>query len=163
MLIFIDTEFTDFKQAELISLGLVSEDGQHEFYAELPVNLARCNDFVIATVLPLLGKIAGAKSSKQELTTRLKQWLADFADQQPVICFDYEGDWQLFCAAMNDEIPEWLGAKNIDHQLDPLELQLFFIENKLSQHHALYDARANRHAFRADKVAIDTHRFNKSR
>lgn len=46
MLIFIDTEFTDFKNAELISIGLVTEDCRHEFYVELPVNQARCNDFV---------------------------------------------------------------------------------------------------------------------
>lgn len=32
MLIFIDTEFTDFAHCELISIALVSDDGQHEFY-----------------------------------------------------------------------------------------------------------------------------------
>lgn len=163
MLIFIDTEFTDFKNAELISLGMVSEDGLHEFYVELPVNLANCNDFVIATVLPLLGKVAGAECNKQQLSLRLMQWLAQFADQQPVICFDYDGDWELFCAAMNDEIPEWLHAENIYQKLDQLELQVFFIENKLSQHHALYDARANRHAYRPDQVATDRSMFRKSR
>lgn len=33
MLIFLDTEFTDFARPDLISLALVSEDGR-EFYAE---------------------------------------------------------------------------------------------------------------------------------
>jgi len=35
MLIFLDTEFTDFIDCELISIGMVSEDGQHAFYAEV--------------------------------------------------------------------------------------------------------------------------------
>lgn len=34
MLVFLDTEFTQIQQPELISVGLVSELG-HEFYAEL--------------------------------------------------------------------------------------------------------------------------------
>jgi len=34
MRIFLDTEFTDFQNAHLISIGLVAEDGR-EFYAEL--------------------------------------------------------------------------------------------------------------------------------
>ncbi len=34
MLIFLDTEFTDFIDCDLISIGMVSEDGRHFFYAE---------------------------------------------------------------------------------------------------------------------------------
>ncbi len=34
MILFLDTEFTDFQQPDLISIGLVSECGSHEFYAE---------------------------------------------------------------------------------------------------------------------------------
>jgi len=37
--IFIDTEFTDFIDPQLISIGLVSEFGE-EFYAEVPYELA---------------------------------------------------------------------------------------------------------------------------
>jgi hypothetical protein len=36
MLIFFDTEFTELGiDPKLISIGLISEDGTHEFYAEL--------------------------------------------------------------------------------------------------------------------------------
>ncbi|MCZ8132571.1 MAG: hypothetical protein O9284_14900 [Steroidobacteraceae bacterium] len=55
MPIFIDTEFTDLRAPQLISLGLVAEDGR-EFYAErcdLPVDA--CTPFVERKVLPLLG------------------------------------------------------------------------------------------------------------
>lgn len=92
MLIFIDTEFTDFANAELISIGLASECGLHEFYAELPVNLSRCNDFVVATVLPQLGHVPAAQCSVYELQIRLKLWLEQFSARAPVICFDFDGD-----------------------------------------------------------------------
>lgn len=49
MRIFIDTEFSDFVNPELISIGLVTESGNDEFYAELPVDQSRCNDFVLTS------------------------------------------------------------------------------------------------------------------
>ena len=54
MRIFIDTEFTDFVDTELISIGLITDDGDHEFYGELPVNRRKCSEFVIEHVLPQL-------------------------------------------------------------------------------------------------------------
>lgn len=60
MLIFVDTEFTDFVQIDLISVALVADDGR-EFYAErTDYCRADCNDFVRAAVLPKLGRIDGA-------------------------------------------------------------------------------------------------------
>lgn len=55
MRIFIDTEFTSFKNPKLISIGMVSEDG-HEFYYELTDTwtLPDCSLFVIGWVLPWL-------------------------------------------------------------------------------------------------------------
>ena len=50
MLIFIDTEFSDFINTELISIGLVSMDDK-KFYAELPVERRECSDFVKEAVL----------------------------------------------------------------------------------------------------------------
>lgn len=152
MLIFIDTEFTSFTAPELISIALVSEDGLHEFYAELPVNRERCNAFVIETVLPQLGTIAGAQCTANELCARLNLWLAPFADRSPVICFDFDGDWRLFCQALGYNLPEWLRGKNVFPFIDPLALQTYFIDNRLRDHHALNDARANRHAFNKDLV-----------
>jgi len=152
MLIFIDTEFTDFTAPELISIALVTYDGLHEFYAELPVNHERCNAFVMETVLPQLGYIAGAQCTADELVERLNLWLAQFKDCSPVICFDFDGDWQLFCHALRYQLPEWLRGKNIFAYLDPQALQMYFIDHRLRDHHALNDAKANRHAFRKDLV-----------
>jgi hypothetical protein len=57
MLVFLDTEFTDFVRPELISIALVAEDGR-EFYAErTDYRHDDCSDFVRETVLPLLGRV----------------------------------------------------------------------------------------------------------
>lgn len=55
MLLFIDTEFTDLrKNAELISIGVISERGD-KFYAEITdYDKEKCNDFVLSVVIPRL-------------------------------------------------------------------------------------------------------------
>jgi hypothetical protein len=46
MLVFLDTEFSDFTRPDLISLALVAEDGR-EFYAErTDYTATRCTEFV---------------------------------------------------------------------------------------------------------------------
>ncbi len=148
MLIFIDTEFTDFANTELISIGLITEDGKHEFYAELPFNRRSCNNFVLQTVLPQLGKKLEAQCSTQELKTRLGAWLEQFKNCEEVtICFDFGGDWLLFQYALGGTVPDWLTAKNIYRNIDQAALAKFFEENELLEHHALNDAKANRHVF----------------
>jgi hypothetical protein len=57
----LDTEFTDFIDCDLISVGMVSEDGQHEFYVERSDYQTQwCNQFVRSAVLPQLGKAGPA-------------------------------------------------------------------------------------------------------
>jgi hypothetical protein len=74
MLVFLDTEFTNFVRPDLISIALVSEDGQ-EFYAErTDYCRADCGDFVRETVQPLLGCVPGAACSRSELTDRVCDW-----------------------------------------------------------------------------------------
>ena len=47
MIVFLDTEYTDPIQIDLISIGMVSEDGRAEFYAERnDYRASDCNDFV---------------------------------------------------------------------------------------------------------------------
>ena len=57
MKIFLDTEFTSFEDPKLISVGMVSEDGE-EFYRELAdgCELTECSMFVVAWVLPWLAE-----------------------------------------------------------------------------------------------------------
>ena len=54
---FIDTEYTDFRHCQLVSLAIVGENGD-EFYGErIDFDLARCSDFVRKVVLPQLGQL----------------------------------------------------------------------------------------------------------
>lgn len=53
---FVDTEFTDFIDCQLISVAIVGEDGR-EFYGErTDFELSACSEFVRAAVLPQLGQ-----------------------------------------------------------------------------------------------------------
>jgi len=63
MLVFLDTEFTQFAAPDLISIALVAEDGR-EFYGERSdYNRESCSAFVVETVVPLLGRVPGAAST----------------------------------------------------------------------------------------------------
>jgi len=73
MRLFVDTEFTDLLDCELLSIGIVSDDGR-EFYAERnDVDLTRCSDFCRVAVLPQLGREESAIGPEAEVSTRLTQ------------------------------------------------------------------------------------------
>ena len=79
-LIFFDTEFTDLGvDPRLISIGLVAEDGERSFYAELTDTYqpADCSEFARMAVLPQLeGGVV--RMSLAELGERLEAWIAAF-------------------------------------------------------------------------------------
>ncbi|QZA77475.1 3'-5' exoribonuclease [Deefgea tanakiae] len=155
MRVFVDTEFTDFVQIDLISIALVSEDG-HEFYAERNDYRAEdCCEFVREAVLPLLGRIEGAICNRTELTLRLRTWFESLPEPATLM-FDYFADWELLADAFLgddfDQPPINVGEKQM--------LTSEFIGNPIFQralynsftpdwpaHHALADARAFLHAF----------------
>jgi len=146
-LIFLDTEFSDFINTELISIGLVSQDDRH-FYAELPVDAARCNDFVRGVVLPQLGKDSDAQCTLEKLNVRLRTWLEQFKSDEPlIVCFDYSGDWALFSYALFDEVPSWIRGANVNGYLNALRNEIFWMDSKLERHHALNDAMALKASF----------------
>lgn len=155
MLVFVDTEFTDFIQIDLVSIGLVAEDGR-EFYAERnDYRREDCSDFVRAYVLPLLGRMENASCSAQELSTRLHSWFAAF-DQQVTLVFDYAADWDLLADALQGEaglpFPANLGEKWL---LTPEVMGTEVFQRAvaatysvdLPPHHALADAHALRSGF----------------
>jgi hypothetical protein len=159
---FIDTEFSDFTNPLLISIALVDDDGR-EFYAELPVDRTRCNQFVIDNVLPLLGRQLDAQCTPEELQARLNAWLLPLKGKKPDLCYDFEGDWILFSQAMLNQVPAWLTPLNVYRHIDPLAFQAYQYMNHLPQHHALYDARANQRAFNPAFIRDDSPLFPKSR
>ncbi|EJN10123.1 3'-5' exoribonuclease [Herbaspirillum sp. YR522] len=148
--IFIDTEFTDFIDIHLISIGMVAVTGE-EFYAEIPYPLESCSDFVRETVVPLLGQLPNALCTKDELNTKILAWLKSVRPESSdlEICFDYPSDWDLFEFALNSAIPSWCKPRLISSRnINKLLRYKFLKDSKLPEHHALYDARATRFAFR---------------
>ena len=100
MLIFLDTEFTDFIDCELISIGLVSEDGQHAFYAEVEdFDRAKCIPYVQSGIWPLLGKIPDAIMKRAELAQRLRTWFTGLPCSVTIACDSYTvGSCWLMCS-----------------------------------------------------------------
>jgi len=147
--IFIDTEFTDFVNPQLISIGLVAASGE-EFYAEVPYFEPACSTFVKEVVIPLLGEPQGAACSKQELGERLLIWLGSVRPPNAIleICFDFQTDWNLFAIALGGSVPIWCQARLIGGEINELLRYEFHKRNQLPEHHALYDAQAMRYSFR---------------
>jgi hypothetical protein len=159
MNIFLDTEFTDFMDCDLISIGLVDENGR-EFYAELTdYRQEACSDFVKQVVIPLLKRQPNTVfGSKYQVAVKLNEWLKhyDDGDQLANICFDYNGDWFWFAGLIQmipeEELVTNLTATNIWGSLDPMKLEWFWKEMDATkgwqQHQALWDAHGNRFAYR---------------
>lgn len=153
MLVFLDTEFSDFAKPDLISLALVAEDGR-EFYAErTDYPASECSAFVQEIVLPLLGRVPGAACDSAELALRLQAWFHALSEP-PIIIFDYETDWDLLAGA----IP----GRPLDSFAEPLHLDGYAISHPFFEkaqnlvytqdwppHHALADARALMAGYRA--------------
>jgi len=156
MLIFIDTEFTDFVQIDLISIALVAEDGR-EFYAErTDYRHEDCNDFVRAAVVPVLGRVAGAACARAELTSRLRAWFEALAEPATLV-FDYSTDRDLLVDAfLGDEFdtpPVNVGAHLFLGEVgaDPVyqaALNRAYVPS-WPRHHALADAKAMRAGYQA--------------
>lgn len=154
MLLFLDTEYTGLgqRQPKLISLALVAEDGQREFYVELANTWepADCSNFVMREVLPLLG---GPRVSRAEARAALRTWLADAPRAVQVAC-DSETDWHFLLDLLEPDRPENLAARYFD--LRPLidttiydrAVQDYYIKDR-RVHHALVDARAYRYGWLA--------------
>jgi hypothetical protein len=150
MKVFLDTEFSNFEQPSLISIGLLTEKGD-TFYAEMPAAtyLQRCSTFVVDAVLPQLGRDPSAFCAPADLARRLESWLNHVRDGQNVkICVDYWTDWNLVCAALGFRIPDWCSVRNVYRDIDELKRQDFYLQNDVAEHHALHDACANRFAYR---------------
>lgn len=148
MLVFLDTEFTDFTDCELISVGMVSEDGQRELYLEVQdFDRSKCNAFVQSTVWANLGLIEGASVHKADLPHHLQKWFFTLPRSIKIAC-DSQRDLDLIAHAMGGEWP-----KNINGWFDlrPLiDTGTFHHAVEAHHtpdrpwHHALYDAQAHR-------------------
>lgn len=164
MRVFLDTEFTDLvgvvHDPALISIGLVTEDGQSSFYIELTNNYTEdvCSYFVIQNVLPLLDappldtfylnlKNINAKATTSECRQLLRSWISLLDEQVQVCCDAPNYDWAFLKGILNgDTWPRNL-ASNVEliyTQEDAFKetLEEFYRNKTFRRHHALDDAAA---------------------
>ena len=152
MNIFIDTEFghDDWADVDLISIGLVAADGR-TFYAErLDFDLALVNAFVRENVMPLLRADGVLVLSTCALRSATLAWLEQFKYDDAVVCFDNPIGWALLSQLLDQDLPTWLGSRNIRDQIDWNVRKQFFMQTQLPEHHALHDAHASRFAVMSD-------------
>lgn len=147
--VFVDTEFTNFIDTHLISIGMAASSGE-EFYAEVPYPSNSCSEFVRETVIPLLGQVPGSFCTIDDLYLKITNWLNIIRarEENVEICFDYQTDWDLFSLALDGRVPSWCQPRLIGRNINELLRYRFHKDNNLPEHHALYDAQANRYAFR---------------
>lgn len=155
-LLFFDCEFTDLTaSASLISAGFITRSGDH-FYAELSdYEEGACNDFVKATVLPLLSL---SPISTVDFVSSLTDWLCN---QGGDFLFIADSDWDQKIltktfASVGKTIPDnWRFQKAPDNFANGTqrsmfndEMAAFFLRHQDEKpHHALADARAIRYAY----------------
>lgn len=157
--VFFDSEFTDLAMdCRLVSIGLVDETGQREFYAELndTYQPSHLSEFVRNAVVPLL-QGGEAAMAMHELTLRLGAWVEDFGEEVVLVSdslwdtgwigeiFEQPGTWPA-----NLEQPQVL---HFASEADRRRFNLLAMQARqrygLRFHHALDDARANQLAMQA--------------
>lgn len=176
MLIFFDCEFTELGlDPKLISIGLVSEDGSREFYAELNDSYQPkdCSAFVQEAVLAHL-QGGDALMTMRELSVRLVEWLIAFNQPVQLATDSISWDWPWICELFAEagEGTDWPAHMTTQGKAEvfrpanvaanPLILTQSPVFNLaverafksgLRRHHALDDAKANRLAWLAMREA----------
>lgn len=172
--VFFDTEFTDLlgiiQDPALISIGLITEDGSHTFYAELTdtYTIDQCSDFVRAWVLPILDAPAlpevfdltavYARMSITQCRARLEQWL-ELVGSNIQLCSDAPSyDWHFVVELFHDQAwPKSLAHAPISCVPSAADLRIrhlrrveeLYSSRLFRRHHALDDARVNREVWMA--------------
>lgn len=183
-LVFLDVEFTQFIDVELLSLGMVTlADESSELYVELDMSTdvgkarrANSSDFVMYEgVLDQWGAVPGARATDWEMGRRAGEWLlapAEASGTRVEVAYDYGMDFELLEYAIRDSglwdrvrqvvLPVDVGALtgSIHGELAAEECYRTLKKRGLSRHHALADAHALRAAYCATKdVTLRLARF----
>jgi hypothetical protein len=139
---FLDTEFNGFG-GELISLALVPEDGDQEFYVSLPLP-EKIHPWVERNVIPYLRHVPPGvdhEMNREEAAHYLMHYLA--GDSDPVIVADWPEDIAQFCMLLltgpGDIVP--IGSLRFEFVSTP---GFGTAANSKVPHNALHDARALR-------------------
>lgn len=143
----LDTEFNEFG-GDLISLALVSEDGERELY--LATECASPGVWVKDNVMPIID-VPGA-TPKMIYPTDFGRHVARFLNDDqsyPVILADWPDDIRYFCQALITAPGEMVAIPRLAFELVRVDAYPTTLVGAV-QHNALWDAHALRHKlFRA--------------
>ena len=159
--VFLDTEFTQFHDPELLALGLVSEDGR-ECYVEIAdvTRQARASGFCQETVIPQFGLVDGAAAADDVAAgLHVAAWLHEVGGRL-LVSHDYALDWHLLedvlrAAGQWERLRLRLVPDNVAGIVEPgtpgeaAMIAAFDAARWPARHHALVDARALRAAWLA--------------
>jgi hypothetical protein len=160
MHIFFDTEFTQFRDGQLLSVGLVS-DADDELVVEIhdPLRHARASQFCQDVVIPQFGAVPARRVwTDVELGRVVAAWLVQF--RLPVILhYDYEPDQRFLLEALRgaedwrilEPRLHWINVADVATLPECLAAQDRYFQGKEfpGRHHPLIDAKAMRERWRA--------------
>jgi hypothetical protein len=145
-----DTEFIeDGHTIDLLSIGVVCEDGR-EFYAEsAEADLSRADEWVRANVIPHLQGV-DREFHRWQIAETLVEWVAEGGGRPEFWAYYGDYDWVVLCqlyGRMVDLPDGWpmfaLDVKQLAVSLHDPKLP----EQSSTEHHALADARWTREAW----------------
>jgi len=158
--IFFDTEFTQFRDGELLSIGFVS-DVDNELVVEIhdPALYSRASDFCRTTVISQFGAVSAcAVSTEAQAGTVIANWLEGFA-LPLTLCYDYKLDWHFLERALRaagawSRLATAISGFNVadvaNHDSCLLAQEAYFHGKRdPGRHHPLVDALAMRERWRA--------------
>ena len=159
MRVFFDTEFTQFRDGQLLSAGFVAENDR-SLYVEIdePARKNAASSFCQGHVLSQFGLVPESNvRSDAEAGERIATWLMSFG-VVVVLCYDYKLDWRYFeravsAAGLWRQIEPLVQDHNIAsdaNQAAALAAQEAYLAsaNSPGRHHALVDAYALRERWR---------------
>lgn len=151
---YLDTEFDDdvsTGRINLISIGLVCEDGR-EFYAvSNEFNPETCNDWVKANVLPQLTSHGDIWLSRSTIRDAIQNFISDDRDTVEIWAYYASYDWVVFCQLWKEmtNLPKHFPKFVRDLKTYALDIGYGgrfkdLLPDTDHRHHALADARWNR-------------------
>jgi hypothetical protein len=157
--IFFDTEFTQFRDGQLLSIGLVS-DADDELVVEIhdPVRHAMASKFCQGFVIPQFGAVPATPVwTDLDLGRVVVAWLGHF-EPPLTLCYDYELDRHFLREALGgaedwrilEPHVSWINVAAVATRFECLAAQDRYFEGKgfPGRHHPLVDAKAMRERWR---------------
>jgi hypothetical protein len=167
MLIFFDSEFTQFRAGQLLSVALVS-DTDDELVVEIndPPRHALASEFCQAVVLPQFGAVPARQvGTDLDLGRVVAAWLGQF-EPPLTLCYDYKLDRRFLLEALRgaedwqvlEPHVSWLNVADLARSAECLAAQDRYFEGKAfpGRHHPLVDAKAMRERWRAHVYTAST-------